>query len=365
MSGRTNVLILTPDSIRNPLGGLGVYMKETLGRFSPEYKFYVLGPDADPDHQTKNYAYTSLSNAQAVEKGASIIKKIDVIHAMDWTTFRPAIKLADTFGLPFIAHVHLSEGELMKDVMKQYGQVYRRDLENKIEINGLERADLVIQVSHGYARRFPNHIHKTKVVHNGIDVTPFMTIPEKEFPLPASRPGNKKMLYIGRTTYQKGLVELMQCDIPDDIDLYLVTGRKGSDPSMLETVIQWADSTPNVHYLGPQWGEEKRSIMHQVDAQIVPSLHEPFGIVALEAIATGSVLLSSFVDGMSDFLDESYAINTGINAATIQKALQNYADMSITAEMQMVNKASQILPDYTWKKTVQRLETIYQSIKHL
>jgi glycosyltransferase involved in cell wall biosynthesis len=352
------ILIFTPDSIRQPFGGLGVYLAETLKRFPANYQFVVIGPNTDAAHTTANYVYyPKLRNFKS--SWLSILGRFDLIHAMDGSAMMPAIAAKRFLNIPLITHIHLSEEKLIDDLVRHTGELLAADYtaHAQYERDGIANADAVIHVSHAYAARFRHRPGQpVYVVHNGIDASAIRQ------PVPAVKlPGNapRKLLYIGRFTGQKGIAELSQVNIPSNIDLYYVGDTKTADPNIAKQIAQHC-RYPNVHYLGKQWGSAKIAILQQCDAMIVPSIHEPFGIVALEAIAANCLLLSSFAGGMRDFLSTDFAIPCGTRSETIGVAVAKFATMPQSSIDAMTCAARQILPSFTWEMAVQKLMHIYQ-----
>jgi glycosyltransferase involved in cell wall biosynthesis len=52
--------------------------------------------------------------------------------------------------------------------------------------------------------------------------------------------------------------------------------------------------------------------LKNVDEIIYPIIHEPFGLVAIEALAIRTPLLCNMRSGLSDFIDETVCIPYGI-----------------------------------------------------
>jgi glycosyltransferase involved in cell wall biosynthesis len=352
------VLIFTPDSIRQPFGGLGVYLAETLSRFPAGYEFVVIGPNTDTAHNGNRYTYfpalSTFTKAMLPKLG-----RFDLIHAMDGSVMIKAIAAKKASQIPLIVHIHLSEEKLLDDMVEHNNTFWAGDytVNARHEREGLAAADAVIHVSHAYAQRFRHKPGQAVyVVHNGIDAPVFrQTVPAVQ--LPGTAP--KKLLYIGRFTGQKGIAALSQVNIPSKVDLYYVGDTKTADENIARQIAQHCQY-PNVHYLGKQWGASKIAIIQQCDAMIVPSIHEPFGIVALEAIAANCLLIASFVGGMKDFLSTDYAIPCGTRPETIEVAVAKFATMPQSSIDAMTSAARQILPLFTWEMAVQKLIHIYQ-----
>lgn len=353
------ILIISPDSIRKPYGGLGVYLQETLKRFPSDYRFLVIGVDTDETHKGINYLYTTLKLYNEVKEASEWLKTCSLIHCMDANTFAYGLQFKKALNIPLIVHVHLSEYQLVKDLSK-YMNVGQLPFElGAIELNGILNADHVIHVSHKYAARFPQS-DKVSVVWNGINAKDFQSNSYLNVQLPGN-PANRKIVFIGRFTYQKGVQNLVNSTIPANTDLYLIGGGQGSNSALTRYVQLQASKKSNVHYLGALWGEEKKAVLQQCDAMIVPSVHEPFGIVALEAMAAGKLLISSRVGGMADFLDSSNYLHCGITPLEITVALAKFSKMQKAEIEKITHTATQeVLPYFTWENAVNKLKTIYQ-----
>ena len=160
----------------------------------------------------------------------------------------------------------------------------------------------------------------------------------------------------------KGVFALCQARIPAEIDLIFIGKNEGGDKSTVDAVMEKVKNTSNVHYIGPLFGQDKVDALRSADAIIMPSVHESFGIVALEALASESILLSSFVDGMRDFLTEEVAINCGTDAQSIEYALERLLNMSEEEKAQRRTKGLRVAEEYSWDKAAEKTKELYNSL---
>jgi len=98
---------------------------------------------------------------------------------------------------------------------------------------------------------------------------------------------------------------------------------------------------------------------------IIPSKDEPFGLVALEALAAGKLLLSSFVDGMGEFLTYDTAVNCGVTPDTISQAVSFALNMPDDEKSSRIKKGLQICEKYTWESTANKIETVFNSLLNI
>ena len=221
--------------------------------------------------------------------------KFDVIHCHDWMTFKAGIAAKKVLGVPLVLHIHSIESD-------------RSPFDNprvvEIEKEGLEAADCILCVSH-YTKSRVHQIYripqsKLHVVHNGIDLKACST--------PHIRNGRKRFkqgLFLGRITWQKGP------------DYFIETARIMLDkkPGLKFVLVGWGDKAIPLIEQVARWGlgskilfggflneTDVKRVLHTSDLFMMPSLSEPFGLVALEALSSGVPAVLSKQSGVSEVL---------------------------------------------------------------
>jgi glycosyltransferase involved in cell wall biosynthesis len=365
---------LLTDNPVNIMGGMGEQLKNNLKHIDRKYHFDIIGCDSSNEYSGDNYNFKSLNNFFSIYSGridplfgpfvnqnlfiekSLEFPKPDIIHSFDWSTFMPAMFLAKHYKVPLICTIQLSIIELVKsyNIDPYASPLYK--LHEAIEIEGLTRADAIIQVSYAYAKNTSKIFWpKTYVIENGIELDEWQQ--KNKIKLPGE---NKyKVVFIGRLEYQKNIQTILELNIPEGIDLIIIGGHKGSAPELEDKVIQRSNRDKNFIYVGPKYDQEKIDYFFAADAVLMPSLHEPFGIVALEALASKNILLSSFVSGMGDFLNDRCAINCGISKESIELALQKFLNLSQGQKNTMIKSGIDVCQNYTWQKSAKKLEYIY------
>ncbi|HZS43112.1 MAG TPA: glycosyltransferase family 4 protein [Candidatus Paceibacterota bacterium] len=375
---KKRIQIIVPDKIKNPVGGLGVQLKHMMENLEKDFDFDIIGQPEDNGWPN----YTSVYNPMpAIQHGsittiagqiayfaAGIEKpKPDIVHAYDWSTYLAGAYTADFFKVPLVVTMNLSINLLEKS-----GITYSHNSQTvdgawlhkthcEIELYGLRKAKKIIHVSEGYRNRFKgaeNFEQKSEVVPNGIELSEWQSL--APFKLPGT--GRIKLIYIGRLALMKGVMALCEARIPDGIDLIFIGADNGGEAQVFQRMLEKVKNESNVHYIGPLYGQDKINAMCAADAVIMPSIHEPFGIVALEALASKSILLSSFVDGMSDFLSEEIAINCGTTKGSIERALLNLLSLPAEDKRIRIEKGLEICRRYSWKSAAEKMKNIYQDL---
>ncbi|MEQ4567644.1 glycosyltransferase family 4 protein [Paenarthrobacter sp. CAP02] len=152
---------------------------------------------------------------------------------------------------------------------------------------GVRKHRRLISVSQGIADRLTGinpDVH-VDVIGNGVD--PAAWIPEPRL--------GKDVLFIGRLEYgHKGLDLLLAAwsRCCDHVDGDLLIAGSGPDEARLREAIRDAGLTHRVRMLGWLSGEEKFQALSNARLVVVPSRHETFGLVAIDALATGTPVIT-------------------------------------------------------------------------
>lgn len=147
---------------------------------------------------------------------------------------------------------------------------------------------------------YPKYEEKIHVIHNGINNT-------CDYYNNNYEQSRKIFGYIGRAEQRKGLYELIKDITKYDVKFKVATGQP--DRVVIQKIIQYLDATNNfdkVDFLGWCGGARKDKFFKSIDALIIPSLYEPFGYIALEAMQYGIPIISSCNGGLKEILGENY-----------------------------------------------------------
>ncbi len=158
--------------------------------------------------------------------------------------------------------------------------------------------DHIVAVSHGQ-KNWMQHIGLGKHNSNIMVIHPLKNIqPLYHLPLKDNRPGKTplKLGAFGRFAEGKGFDTLIQAMTKLDTQQFqLRLGGFGEEEKKLRAL---AAHTDNVKFIGKV--TDLANYLKSIDVLVVPSQHEAFGLVALEARAAGVPLIVSNVDGLPE-----------------------------------------------------------------
>jgi len=278
----------------------------------------------------------------------------DLIHAHDWMTFPAAVALKAETGAPLVIHVHSLEFD-------RCGASGDRRIE-EIERFGLEHADLVIAVS--YMSRGLIHQHygvpldKIFVVHNGVYGADVVQPYRRARGWPT-----KVVLFLGRITFQKGpeyFVEAAAKVVPRIPDaLFVMAGTGDLLPRMIDRVKQLG-LTDNFYFPGFLRGQEVEQIFSLADVYVMPSVSEPFGIAALEAISFETPVIISRQSGVSEVLSHALTVDYWDTNHLAELIVQALTSEELRREMVAVGREE--LRRVRWDAAAQKTIDLYRML---
>jgi glycosyltransferase involved in cell wall biosynthesis len=227
----------------------------------------------------------------------------DIIHGHDWMTFPAAVALKQLSGKRMVLHVHSLE-------VDRSGQATNYHIE-QIERFGLENADQIIAVSH-FTKKLIIERHgisedKIVVVHNGVYPKVAKQLYRRQSSLP-----DKIVLFLGRVTYQKGpdyFVEAAARVVAQVPDVLFVMAGSGDMLPQMKKRVEELNLSDHFLFTGFLRGEEVEKVFSIADLYVMPSVSEPFGISALEAISYQTPVIISKQSGVAEVLRHALKVD--------------------------------------------------------
>ncbi len=280
----------------------------------------------------------------------------DIVHCHDWMTYEAGIRASRHHTRPLVSHVHATELDRTDFHPNEWIMMKER--------NGLLGSDRVIAVSDYTKQMLMKHYgipgDKISVVHNGHDheAAPATQItsqlPEKKAPL---------VLFLGRLTVQKNPVQFLEVakvvhkHNPDA--QFVMAGDGGMLPELLDRACDLGLSQC-ITFTGKVNKAEAKRLFAAADCFVMPSLSEPFGLVALEAIGHGTPVILSKQSGAAEVVEHAFKVDfwdTGKMADCILTILREEALAG-----QLINEAPSVLNRLTWKNQAGAVHSIYNQM---
>jgi phosphatidylinositol alpha-1,6-mannosyltransferase len=185
--------------------------------------------------------------------------------------------------------------------------------------------------------------------------------------LTVKRNGRVVLLTVGRLVKRKGVAWFVRNVLPRlDGVLYVVAGE-GEDRKDIERAVEETNTRENVLLLGKVSEERLANLLRAADIFVMPNIVVPsdvegFGIVALEAAASGLPVVAAKLQGITDaILDgENGVLVEPENARAFADAVTTLAS-SADARRRLGEKARVVTErEYAWPKIVERYEALFR-----
>ncbi len=234
------------------------------------------------------------------------IHQFDLIHAHDWLVAQAGVVLKDTWRRPLVSTIHATE----------FGR--NRGIHNDIQrhINQIEwwltyESWRVICCSRYMAREIAQVFQlpgdKIRIIANGVEVRNVLPrVVDPGFRNRYVAPQEKMIYFVGRLVPEKGvqvLIEAMPRVLAEYPDAKLIVSGKGYFQDNLQKMVDWLGIGSKVYFTGFADDEIRNMLFASSDVAVFPSLYEPFGIVALEAMATRVPVIVSETGGLAEVIE--------------------------------------------------------------
>ena len=285
--------------------------------------------------------------------------KPDIIHAQHiWILSY----LASKMNIPYVITAHGTDlmGFTKSEKFRKYA------------LEAAQKASKIITISRDTDQQvkdtFPEAADKTVRLKNGYD--PNIFYPEKaskeevlaEYDIYSK--GKRVVMFAGKLTHFKGIDILLEAaklyeNEYDDI-ITLIAG----DGELLTDLRKQANNLKlkNIYFLNHVMQPKLRKLYSIADVTVVPSRREPFGLVAVEALACGSPVIATNQGGLVDFINDSVGALVdvddaiGLSSAILKELSRN--DKAQRREF----AAKYALDNYSQEKLISHVVDLYKSI---
>jgi glycosyltransferase involved in cell wall biosynthesis len=331
---------------RRSSGGVGTFINEMRRVSGPHISYVLLG-----DNLSAQDTDPAVTNARFYD--------MDVLNALPFDT-----AVFHHYGLAYLADASFLQGRRLIFVVHSipttepwslldpYGghDSIARSFEHMcgaahaiVCVSEAERGKLLLI--------YPDLEPKTTVIHNGISGwldTPVTLAPKR-----------RTFGFLGRCDYRKGLRELLRDFANVDGSLRVACGMEDADYwREARADVERMGLASRVEWLGRVEGGMKTAFLRSLDALIVPSLWEPFGYVALEALQAGIPVLVSQRGGLPEIVGDSYRyLFDPYRAGDIAACIYRFQKDADTVIREQFKHASQAAKQFTAERMALAYDT--------
>jgi 1,4-alpha-glucan branching enzyme len=303
-------------------------------------------------------------NAALVDLAGRVLRDqgpFDLIHAHDWLVGRACLELRARHGLPLVTTIHATEhGRNLGLHNETQWRIHQAEAELARE------SDLIICCSRYMAREvtglFAVDPEKVRVVPNGVEPQSLGV----DRWLGRDR-ATRMVLFMGRLVPEKGVQVLLRAfarlrgQLPD---LSLVVAGRGPYEDYLRQLAAELGLDARVCFAGFVDGTRRQQLYREAGLAVFPSLYEPFGIVALEAMAAQVPVIVSDTGGLSEVVEHG-ATGFKVPPGDVEALSYYMAHVFLHPEVSRSlcwRAWREILTRYNWQYLAQETREVYREL---
>lgn len=294
----------------------------------------------------------------------------DVIHAHDWLVAFAASSLKHELRTPLLSTIHATEWG------RNHGYI---GSETSRAIHSTEwwlvyESWRVIACSQYMAdeigRIFRAPTDKIDVIPNGIDTRRFDALEGTDFAdfrQHYAAPDERIVFHVGRIVHEKGMGVLVEAaprvlaGFPQAKFVIAGTGGYLEHARRRAAELGVGDK---MYFTGFVPDADRDRLFKVADVAVFPSLYEPFGIVALEAMAAGAPVVVSDVGGLGEVVEHN---ETGLkvypnNPDSLAWGILETLKHPDWAAARAANAYQRVRSDYNWRNIADRTAAVYERI---
>ncbi|MEE8601091.1 glycosyltransferase family 4 protein [Euzebya tangerina] len=325
-------------------------------------------PGLHPDHWVAGVLDAGMAMVDRV-LDASDQDRPEVIHVHDWMAGHAALVLAAAWGVPLVTTIHATERGrhqgFLPPGLSRWIDAQERHL--------VARSDRVIVC----ASHMRDHLIQqldadpatVEVIAGGVDIAAWSGGD-------APSTTGLRVLAAGRLEYEKGIHVLLDAladlDVPSDLTVTIAgegthaTALKDQAVRILgrrRAPIGGGGTRPalRIRFVGHQRREGLVRLLGQSTVAIIPSLYEPFGLTALEAMAAGVPVIASDTGGLTGVVGNAGVLVPPGDVEALRGALRSLLrDPSAQARLRARGPAR--ATSFTWRQAADHTIEVYRRV---
>jgi glycosyltransferase involved in cell wall biosynthesis len=291
----------------------------------------------------------------------------DLIHTHDWLTGFAGLHLKHARSVPLVSTIHATERGRVRGFLNSPLQ----QAIDQTERNLVHGSDRVIVCSHFMSNELQSFFHlspaKLEVIPNGVDMN---SLPRQFEGLDAFRakyadPDDRIVFTVSRLVYEKGvhrLIEATPAILANCPQAKIIVAGRGPEAENLQNQAKYLGVADRVKFVGFISNEERDRFFKIASCAVFPSLYEPFGIVALEAMALECPVVVSYVGGLAEMVKHQ---ETGItifpdDAASVAWGVSYALTHPVWARRHAIQARQVVEEQFNWTRIAALTKAVYQ-----
>ncbi len=296
---------------------------------------------------------------------------IELIHNHDWLTAFGAAALKRNFAIPLLATIHATEIGRARGYLVSDEQRAIHGVEWWLTYEAWRLITCSQFMADEVAGSFKVPQGKIDVIPNGVRAERFQRLEGADlsrFRNMYALPGEEIVFYVGRVVHEKGLhvlVEAVPLVLAENPQAKFVVAGTGPLLESLRSRAWQLGVGDKVLFTGFIPDEDRDRLYKVASCAVFPSLYEPFGIVALEAMAARTPVVVTEVGGLKEVVQHG---ETGVtvypdNVESLAWGINHTLSRPDWAMQRVENAYQVVLRDYSWDSIAARTVQVYERIQ--
>ena len=387
------VLIFSWEYPPHIVGGLGQHVAELLPALGnlPGLELHLVTPRwaggqpvegsgsvtihrVDPPVAESDFYTTAWQTNMRLEKYSQQLwaqaGPFDLIHVHDWLVAFAGNALKHNYKVPLLSTIHATERGRGRGYL---GSDQARAI-NNVEWSLTYESWRIIACSEYMAGQIVGHFKCTRdkidVIPNGVNTAQFDLLDGQDlspFRAMYALPGEQIVFHVGRIVYEKGIQVLVRATpliLSQQPTAKIVVAGKGPELEACRSLAWSLAVGEKVLFTGFILDEDRDRLFKIADCAVFPSLYEPFGIVALQAMAARCPVVVSQVGGLTEVVRHA---DTGItiypdNPESLAWGIVHTLQHPEWAARRVENAYREACELYNWDRIARLTASVYERI---
>lgn len=328
-------------------------------------------------HRADPYSLSSIDflgwvfqlNIALLERGIQLYQDygpFDILHAHDWLVAFAARALKHAYRVPLVATIHATEAGRNQGLHNDI-QRYISSVEWWLTYEAWRVIVCSQHMYHEVRRLFQVPDDKLEVIPNGVSPEKFQVQPDHNLRLQYASPWEKIIFFVGRLVPEKGvqvLLHAMPAILRGCPEAKLIVAGQGPMEGELKYMAQNLGLGPKVYFTGYLDDQQRNNLYGIADVAVFPSLYEPFGIVALEAMAAGTPVVVSDTGGLDEVVthgENGLKAFPGSASSLAENVIRVLQEPGLASSLRR-KAASTIASKFNWPEIARRTYAVYQQV---
>lgn len=310
-------------------------------------------------------------NFSMIEECIRIIRKlgrIDIIHAHDWLSTYSAKAIKWAFNIPMVSTIHATESGRNNGIRTDM-QRYISSTEWLLCYESWKIIACSDYMKSQIISTFNVLEEKVEVIPNGVNTEKYdIQTDLSSFRRQYAKDDEKIIFFIGRHVFEKG-IQLLIDAAPQIMEKHnkvkFVLAGQGPMTEELKRKVKDMGYENKIIFVGYMDNYNKSNLYRVASVAVFPSLYEPFGIVALEAMAAGCPVVVSDTGGLGEIIKHKHTgmkmINGDVNSLAYN-VIELLMDNKLSRYVKK-NAEKLVKEKYTWNEASRLTVKIYESTK--